>query len=220
MSIYFCDLNGTAVTRLSLTIPMFGLFFADIDLDSVPAAAPAGISVLTLAGTPYAVTPIRTTDFGGVRSLRCVGGRGGWRKPVTPTQYANPVSLATLTTDAALAVGELPPVIAPTLPPTRAGYVRGFGAASRVLFDVLGTAWWLDGAGVVQTAPRPPTPVLSPFEIVRHNGSLGTYDVATESPGDWLPGALFASVAASGTVDSVRHALAGSTLRTIVTVSS
>ena len=220
MSIYYADLTGVPIFALALTIPMAGNWHADVSCDV--AIDIAGPQVLTLAGSAWVCTPIRAIDFAGRRMLRLVGGQAGWRKPVPFKQYSAPGGVPTsiVLSDAATFVQEPPPVVDPSVSPTLGtGYVRQAGIASLVLQGILGDAWYMSPSGIVQTAPRIPTPVVSPFTVIDVRGASGRYLIGTESPGDWQPGVPFVGPTATGTVNLVRHVLTDSQLRTEVMVA-
>jgi hypothetical protein len=220
MSLYYADLTGVPIMSLALTVPMAGIWHADVVCDvTVDIAGP---QVLTLSNSAWVCTPIRATDFAGRREVRLVGGQAGWRKPVPFKQYQSPggVPTAMVLGDTAAFVQEPPPVVDSTQAPTvGVAYVRQAGLASLVLQGLLGDAWYMSPQGIVQTAPRLPTPIVSPFTVMDVRGASGRYTIATEFPGDWAPGSVFVSPTASGTVNLVRHVLREESLRTEVMVS-
>jgi hypothetical protein len=221
MSLLFADLSGIPIVRAMLVIPFSGIWHADVTLDRAVGPAPVGPQVLTLAGSPYACSPIRAIDFSGERQLRLVGGTGGWRSTVQAREYASPVGVPTalVLSETAGQVGELPPVIAPNVAPTLGPYFcRQADRAALVLQQVLGDGWWMDATGTVQTIPRPTTPIATPFDAIAVDGTCGRYEIASEFPGSWLPGAAFIGPTVSGTVSRVVHVLQNGSLRTEVLV--
>jgi hypothetical protein len=218
----FAQLSGQTITRLHLVIPALGIWHADVTLAT--AIDVSGPQVLLLAGSTWNCAIVRAVDFAGERSVRVVGGTGGWRKSVLALQYASPTGVPTVTVlaDAAGLVQELPPVLDPTVPSTvGTSYVRQKGPASLVLQDMQDRgvlSWWMDPTGVVQTMTRPPTPILSPFVAEAVQGQAGWYRIATETPGDWMPGGLFAGVTVSGSISRVEHRLQGQNFWTEVLV--
>jgi hypothetical protein len=107
----------------------------------------------------------------------------------------------TVLSDVAASVGEIPPVVDPTIVPTLGGaFLRQAGLASLVLQQVCGDQWWMDQTGTVQTSIRLPTPIVSPFSVQEVDGAEGKYLIQTESPQDWVPGAAFTSPTVSGTI--------------------
>ena len=220
----FASLSGLPIVRLALTIPFTGIWHADALLDR--AIDISGPQALTLSDFAGVCSVVRAVDFAGARSVRLVGGAGGWRSLVLPRQYANPggVLLATILGDVAATVGEPPPIVGPTVSPVAGpAFVRQGGLASLVLQDLFGDAWWMTPAGVVQATPRLPTPIVAPVDVLDVRGSSGVYRVA--SVGDvllpWVPGAVFLSptMTSPATVNRVCHILEGGTLRTEILVS-
>ena len=209
-------LNGTPIYEGRITWPYAGIWHADLKLTE--AIDTSGPQVLLFAGLPWACAVVRAIDFSGSRGVRVVGGTGGWRTTIPAKQYGQGlVTTLHVMTDAALACREVPPVLGPLVPLTvGSGYCRPNDAASYVLQEFLGDAWWLDSTGTVQTIPRPPTPVASPFSALAVRGSEGKYEIGTESPNDWLPGATFLGPTVSGTINRTMHTLTRDTLRTEV----
>jgi hypothetical protein len=202
----FAELNGTPISKLHLVVPALGLWHADVVL--VSTADLTGLQTLVLSGSTWKGTPIRAVNFSGSRSVRIVGGAAGWRKKVSALQYSSPagVPTATVVNDAASLVGELPPVLDPSVPQTvGTGYVRQAGPASLVLQHVVGDFWWVDPGGTVQTMPRPSTAIKSAFVAEDVRGAPGLYRVASEFPGQWLPGATFSGPTVSGTISRIEH---------------
>jgi hypothetical protein len=212
MSGPFSQLNGLPIAKLHLVLPALGLWHADITLtQAVDVAAP---QVLLLSGSTWNGAVIRAVDFSGERSVRIVGGTAGWRKSVPALQYssttvAGGVPTVTVLSDVAALVQELPPVLDPTIPfSVGTSYVRQAGPASLVLQDLEDRgvlSWWADPLGVVQTMPRPSTPPMMPFVAEQVRGAAGWYRIATEFPGEWMPGAVFQSATVGGIISRVEH---------------
>lgn len=221
-SLLFCDLSGIPVIKARLTIPYSRIWHADVTLDRAVPAPLVGPQLLNIAGAVYTCSVVRALDFVGSRSVRLVGGQGGWRKAVLPKPYAvtSGVSTLSIVSDAALAVKEFVPVLDPTIPVIQGtNFVRQGGAASLVLDQLLGDAWWMDQRGFIQTAPRLPTPILSPFTVSAVRGAAGIYTVETESPADWTPGRTFLGPTASGTINRVAHIIESGSFHTSVMVA-
>lgn len=209
----FATLSGVPVTGLHLVVPAVGIWHADVTLAT--AIDVPGPQTLLLSGSTWIGSVTRAVDFSGQRQVRLVGGQGGWRKPVPALEYQSNVGVPTQTVlaDAAAFVQEVPPVIDASVPFSVGNYwVRSAGAASLVLWELLRldflSQWWMDPTGVVQTMPRPSTPILSDFVVEDVVGSTGAYLIATESPGDWLPGRTFSGPTASGSISRVEHRIA------------
>lgn len=213
---YYANLSGIPVIAASLVVPFAGIWHADVVLAQETDVA--GAQVLSLAGSTWNCAYVRAIDFAGRRGVRLVGGNGGWRTAVPAKQYlsASGVVLSMVMGDLASLVQEIPPVLDASLSPTVGGaFVRQAGLASLVLQQLLGD-WWMDPTGVVQTVPRAATAITSDFVAMDVAGASGRYIIATESPGDWVPGSTFVGPTVSGTVNLVRHMLTADTIRTEV----
>ena len=211
------DLSGVGVLRGRLTVPFAGLWHADLLLATDVSVA--GGQTLTIAGVAWTCAYVRAVSFSGSRGVRVVGGTGGWRTTIQAKQYGmGTISTLTVLTDAANACGEIVPVVDPSAPQTvGAAFLRQSGPASTVLQQVLGDAWWLDRTGTVQTAPRAGT-IASRFDAMTVDGAEGLYEIATEAPNDWMPGASFSGPTVSGTISRVMMRLDPDRLRVEVLV--
>ena len=224
----FASLSGVPVVAARLTVPYSGIWHADVTLDRALPAPLVGPQALLLAGSTWACAVVRVGDYAGVRKARLVGGQGGWRRPapVPPPPFTSPIGvpIALVLSTAAAAAGELPPNLAgyvgsPLLgaPPVGGSYVYQAGPMSLVLQDLLGDTWYLDPTGTVQVIPvRPPVPIASPWTCVDFDGAAGTYEIATDVIGDWMPGAAFLGPTVQGTVSRVTHELDQGKLRSHV----
>lgn len=215
----FCDLSGILVTAMQLVVPWSGLWHLDVSLTGAHGAMPTGPQTLNFIGQPWACAVVREIDFAGQLGVRLVAGTGGWSQTIPAKQYgAGAISTQTVCTDAALACGEVAPVVDASVPPTLGGaFLRQRKAASLVLNQVLGDFWWADTTGTVQTKPRAGT-VSSAFVASKVIGAEGWYEIATEFPGDWNPGVAFSGPTVSGTVSRLTHVIGRDTLRTEVLV--
>jgi hypothetical protein len=229
----FADLSGTPVVKARIVVPYSGIWHADVTLDRVLPAPLTGPQVLTLAGSTWACSVVRSGDYAGERRVRLVGGQGGWRTEIPaaglPPPFVSPIGVpvALVLATAAGIAGELPPNLAgyvgsPLLggPPLGGAYVFQAGPMSLVLQDILGDTWYMDPTGQVQVLPlRPPTPVLSPFTVTAFDGAEGQAEIATDAPGDWMPGVTFVAPNLSGTVSRVAHVLGKDSFRSQVQLS-
>ena len=199
-------------------MPMAGLWHADLVLSK--ATDIAGPQSLLFAGAIWSCAYVRAIDFAGERGVRVVAGLGGWRTAIPAKQYgAGVIATATVVSDAALACGEPPPVIDVSVPQTvGSAFLRASGLGSTTLQAVLGSVWWADTSGVVQSRPRSGS-VLSAFQAMAVDGWSGRYSIGTDAPNDWTPGVAFAGPTTSGTVSRVTHRITPTSLRTEVLVS-
>ena len=230
----FASLTGVPVVACTLSVPYSGIWNADVTLDRALPAPLVGPQVLVLAGSTWACAGVRVGDYAGVRKARLVGGTGGWRRPVLalelPPPFISPlgVPIALVLSTAAGLATELPPNLAGYigspllgLPPLGGAYVFQAGPMSLVLQDLLGDDWWVDATGQVQVAPvRPPVPIISPWTCTDFDGDEGRATIATDFPGDWAPGAVFAGPTVIGTISRVTHVLSAGRLRSEVMLLS
>lgn len=217
----FASINGARAFELSLGIPLYGAWQADVSL-SAPGAIASPVSLvlgnLTLVGAVY-----RQGAFGGSQHARLVAGAGGWRKQVTAQGYASPsgVLLSTVLRDAAMSVGERVNVASDA--PVGRFFAREAAPASRVLAQLVDGGWFIDGAGVTQIAQRSSPAIASPFTVVDFDTARGEAEIATEDYASWTPGATFSAPQLDGpqTVSFVRFSSDNDgTLRLRVLVSS
>ena len=204
MSDLFLSLNGQRVTSGSISIPYYGTWVADLVLPVTLAVATScalTVGNLTLQGAPY-----RTAPFAGARSVRFVGGYGGWRNTLGSQEYAVPsgVMLSTVLGDAAGAVGERVHVASDRS--LGAYWLREEGPAQRTLRLLAGPEWYVDPSGVTQVGPRTGAAITSAVLVNTWDGGRGLFEVSTEDYASWMPGATFANelVTVAQTVSLVR----------------
>jgi hypothetical protein len=211
------SLAGVDVLTGRLVVPAAGLWHADLVLVDVGAPL-SGLLTLSLAGASWLCAAIRSIDFAGRRGVRVIAGLARWGTIIGPKQYGDgTVPVAAVLQDAAHAAGELAPDTSGAtgrLP----GYARARGPASMALQTLLVDGWWADMSGRVQTLPRPTVAVSSDFQALDVDGPSGVYEIATESPNDWLPDVTFVSPTVSGTVSRVEHQIEPTSMRTMVMV--
>ena len=193
----YATLNGNRIVRGSITTPLYGAWSGDVLL-AEPAAIPTpsllAFGNLALTGTAY-----RTGAFAGSQWARLVAGYGGWRKPLPARQYirAQGINASTVLRDAAAEVGEQVVIAEDYVIGQQ--YVRPGPSsadpapACRVLRQLGGDLWWIDGAGVTQVGPRPTLVIVSPFTVVDWDAGLGKFQIATEDLASWLPGNTFSA---------------------------
>lgn len=215
----FASLNGIPIVKMAWVLPWAGIWHADVTLDRAigPATGPQILTLSDLVGT---CAVVRSVDFTGARSVRVVGGTGGWRTFVPPLQYQTPtgVPVAAICADAAASVLESPPVVGPTVAPLAGpSFVRQGGAASLVLQSLFADGWWMNLAGVVQVTPRVPTPIATPFDLLDVRGASGIWKIASQSDilSAWIPGSTFLgpTMTSPATVNRVTHLLENGELR-------
>jgi hypothetical protein len=196
---------GVPLTFLNLSIPLVGLWVADVHSSAALPFPPVGPLVhgnLTLQGGVY-----RQATFAGITTARIAGGFGGWSKTLTPRGYSQPfgVLLSQVLNDAALEVQEAVTVVLDQ--PIGTFWSRPSGPAGRTLRAAAGSSWSVQASGIVNVGPRIPQPIVSPWQVLAWDGAGGILDLATEDQASWQPGNTFASalVPSLQTVSLVRH---------------
>ena len=185
------QINGATVASCSITIPFYGAWVADLDIvGKVEVTSPATLKIgdITLIGTV-----VQQAEFTGDRKARLVGGGGGWGKTIPAKGYAHVVGVkaSTVVGDAARAAGEK--IELATDRTLGLNWAREEAPAERTLNLIAGTEWWIDNDGITQTKARPSAPVVAPFTLIKRNGEIDSFEIATESIAGWLPGATFTS---------------------------
>ncbi len=217
----FCSINGARVTKLSLLIPAIGLQTADVSLDDVIEFTGTD-AALTLAGLQMSMSVVRSGNFSGTGTLRLVGGKGGWRGIIPQRFYQNPngIKLSPVLTDAARAAGET--IIIDTDTTLGLFFIREQAPACRVL-NQLCDSWYMQNDGTTRVGTRASPTITSKFDLVGEaQPNLGKFEIATDFPEDWVPGAMFSTPTLGSTVfqvSDVVHKLTPDNLRTVVWVS-
>lgn len=203
-------LNGLVVTRCRVTLPAWGAWYAEVEIDrpeTLSGAVTLVLADLTLRGTILSGGP-----WQGRARFRIVGGAGGWGRTIAAQAYANDVGmkLAKVLGDAAAACGEtLGTVPALSVGP---GFVRAEGRASLVLEGLVPAGWYVDEAGVTQVGRRPARAYTGAATRLRTDLAAGTVDLAASELAALLPGAVVDGIEAL----DVEHTLEAGKLRTTI----
>jgi hypothetical protein len=204
----YATVNNQQIVSADLMIPYYGIWTADVVLaatSTIPSTQ--GGCMLTIGNLTLLGSAFRMASFAGSRSIRLVGGYGGWRTPILPKAYANSagVSLRMVLSDVASEVGEQLNLaqddqIGPFY--IREGTVNDgeLVPAERVLRQLAGPLWWVDTTGVTQVnTTRPSTQITTPFQVIEWSGAKGHFTVATEDNMSWLPGNTFSTTTVTTT---------------------
>lgn len=187
--LYF-SANGIRVTAASVLIPYYGAPVADVTFPTaVTLTAPV---TLTAANLTLTFGILRQRSFAGGATARLVAGIG-WGRDVPSKAYSNPagVPLSMVLRDVAREAGES--VSLGTDRMVGLFYVRQKGPATRVLEQLGGASWYVDGSGVTQVRDRVPSAITSAATVQDYMGGMGWLTVATEDLASWLPAATFSS---------------------------
>lgn len=185
----FASLSGVTANRLTLSMPVFGAWVADVyTVDNSPIQTQTSLIVgnMTLACAVY-----RQATYAGFTITRVIAGAGGWRMAIPVRQYAHDagVKKSTVLSDAATECGEKIQITGDAS--LGGGYVRAAGLASDTLREVTGGVWFIDNAGVTQTKSPDGSSITSDFTAVNQRGGEGVVEVATEDYASWQPGRSF-----------------------------
>ncbi len=181
------ELNGNAVSALTLSVPGIGLWYASVDMaDAVPLAGSVTLRVLDVSYEGFVIS-------GGVvdgrAQYRIVAGAGGWGRELPPKAYANDagVTAARVLTDAAAEAGEALVAAPPT---TRLGvhFNRPRLPASFVLNLLAPRSWWAGRTGVIAFGPRPELPAPALDTVARNPAALLVELAAVDTLAGVVPG--------------------------------
>lgn len=190
MSESFASLAGVRIVAGMISIPLTGAMVGDVSLatdQALPERFAVVVGNLTMQAAAY-----RQGLFAGTRTVRFVGGAGGWRRNVPFYQYSRSagVQLSTVLGDAARAVGERVSINGSV----NLGryWVREAAPAARLLHVVAGDRWFVDPQGVTQVLrDRSDAMVTSPFQVIGQACGQGRVEVTAEDYASWLPGRRF-----------------------------
>jgi len=199
----FLSLNGSRAVTGRVTLPPRGIWTAQISLaesEAIPSDVNVMVGDLSLSGTAF-----RAASFAGARSVLIVGGKAGWRKPVSARGYTHEagVKLSSVLGDVASDVGET--IVLESDVAIGPSFTRRRDIAERVLRRLTGGDWWIAPDGRTRVGPRDSSRILSPFTIEKYSGAEGRFHIATENYADWQPGRTFTAptVTTPQTISSV-----------------
>lgn len=209
----FATVAGQQIVSGSLTIPLVGVWTADLELATATplptGLLPVVIGNLTLQGTAY-----RAESYGGQIKCRLVGGYGGWRTGIKAQGYGSSsgIKLSAVLGDAASAAGEKVNIQNDTS--VGNGFARmafDTSVASDVLWLMIRLgfipAWYVDAAGMTQNVAWPSKPIASAFTVTGQKPDEGIVEIATEDYASWMPGCTFTApqLAATYTSNGVHY---------------
>lgn len=181
-------LNDIRATHARLSIPAWGISWAEVSLDgehTLEGAATLKIADLSLACTVVSGGPAKGRSY-----YRVAGGAGGWGKTIPAKGYADDagVKVASILQDAANEAGEM--LDATTLPTTRLGpaYERDAGPASRALALLSPEQWYVGEDGRTRIGRRPAADLSVKAALGVIDRARGVVPLAAESIATILPG--------------------------------
>lgn len=170
MSEGFASCAGQLLTSVRLHVSGVGPWWADCDFAEAPTVS--GSVELLLGGYSWrgTVLPESSGAFGERRTVRIVGGAGGWGSLVPARSYRSDsgVKARDVVADCAREVGETLGGFVPGVEQLGDAYARSAGSATTVIEDAIhGAAWWVDAAGVTQVGSRPAAePKAGSYELL------------------------------------------------------
>jgi len=174
-------LANERVVEGSVTMPASGIWVASLRLDS--DASLSGAVDLTLGDRTLKGTVVEGAAFAGTARYRVVGGKAKWGAEVDARAYASGTSLSTVLRQLAADAGES---IDGITDKTVGQWTRRKAPAIRTLRQLLGSAWYIDDAGVTQARAR--AGGSAEAEVLDHLPGSGFAVAVTDTPSKILPG--------------------------------
>lgn len=202
-------LAGLTVGACSVHLPAWGVWWADVEVDS--ATALAGSVTLSLPGLELVGTVVSGGVWQGHSRYRIAGGAGAWGTSIAKRSYSNDpgVRVAIILGDAAADCGEVLDAAGST--ETVGGqWVREAGPASRQLHLLAPRAWYVGEDGVTRLGARTASTYAGSYTTIRRDEALDELEIAADDLTGLVPGVTVDGVEA---VDVV-HTLTPKTLRT------
>jgi hypothetical protein len=201
-------LNGVACMRARVSLPAWGVAFAECTLDRPETLS--GAVELVLADLTFRGTIVSGGPWEGRSSYRLVAGAGGWSQSVSSADYANDAGVKY-----SQVVGELAADVGETVEGVPSGtvgpkWVRAADAASLVLHQLFPRAWRVGADGVTRFGQPPAFLVDAAITRGQVDLAAGHVELMADAIAALVPGASAAGVVASDVV----HELEGSKLRT------
>lgn len=182
------SLAGTSATGLRLTLPAWGLWWADVTTEDDAGLSVGDTASLDVTGTACACAVVAAGVVEGRGAYRLVGGVGGWGQTVVRRGYQDDlgVRVSTVLSDVASTVGET----LADVPTTRLGtrFARPAGPASAVLALVADRAWYVGLDGVTRFGARAASTYTGDAPRTRLDPAGSIVELATESIDELVPG--------------------------------
>jgi hypothetical protein len=184
-------LDGNAISRARVSVPAWGLWYADVDLVSPVALARDTRVTLVIADVTLSGTIASGGAYEGRAAYRVVAGAGGWGRVFDARAYANDlgVKASNVIADAARVAGET----VEGAPTTRLGphYARdATRPASQVLHAIAPNAWRVDFDGVTRFGIRASSTYDGDAPRVRVDPAIGVVELAAASLAGLVPGVV------------------------------
>jgi hypothetical protein len=192
-------LNAITIARAHVSLPAWGVWYADVELTEPTALD--GAAQLEFPGLSLAGTIVSGGPYQGRARYRVAGGKGAWGKAVKAKPYANDagVKIATALTDAAKDCGE---TLVGDLPKGRVGphYARRSAPASNVLNILCARDWYVDDEGNTRIGKRSRVEYSGSAEVLSIDTQLRVVRLGCETLAGLRPGVVVSGVQASDVV--------------------
>ena len=184
-------LNGKRVTSVRVTIPAWGCWHAEVQIDGEVTIASGARATLVVADLTLIGTVLSGGPALGRSSYRVIAGAGGWGKTIKRWSYADDggVKLSKAIGDAAREAGET--MVINTAERIGPAWVRDAGPASDTLNTLAPAAWYVDEAGTTRLGAR--AAGVLPAKVTRvapMDRARGKVVLASERIAEILPGVV------------------------------
>lgn len=212
-------LQGNRVTSARVSVPAWGLWFAEVSVDGEVTLAPGARVDLKIADVAFKGTILSGGPHKGRSTYRVVAGAGGWGKSIKRENYADDLGtrVAKVLVDAAALAGEsVDTTTVATSLRTGPGYTRPEGPASQVLEERFPKGWYVDVDGVTRIGKRPAVPFtasvprVSPVDLARRTVTIAPETIAALVPGVVVDGLEAVDVLHELTPEGLRTTIRGS----------
>lgn len=181
-------LNGTRVTHARASIPVWGCWYAEAQLDGEVTIAAGSRATLVMADLTLVGTVLSGGPALGRSHYRIIAGNGGWGRTIRRWSYADDagVRLSKILGDAAREAGET--MVIDTTARVGPSWTRDEGPASDALNVLAPSSWYVDEAGTTRLGARPagvlPAKVtrVTPLDKGRGRVVLASDSIATILP--------------------------------------
>ena len=195
-------LGSQRTARVDLSVPMFGAWYADVEIETGAAPVPGSRLTLTVgdwSGVGTVLPGQVGEDFAAHPHLVIAAGVG-WDAPLPPRAYQSDVGtrlstvLRDLATDAGEAFAALPPDVSlGAAPVVRPGSAPGAPITGRSVLLGLWRAgyvppWWVGGDGLTVLGQRPTGAAKGRMDIMRRDAGVGWKLLGIDAPTGFLPG--------------------------------
>lgn len=216
--------NNVGVIEGTITMPLVGVWVADLVLDQIDGLGFSAGTQVTIASGDFqlvgVVAPNRTGDFLDAMHVRVLGGGGGMAKTATPKSYAQPGAYVRDVLNGLCATGgeTLSSTVDATFTATNltawSVLEMPISQALQLLIDFVspGLNWRILADGTLWVGSESWPSSSAAYDLLTQDPTHGQYDLGVESP-VIVPGVSLDGV---GNVDRVEHRISSDSIRTHV----